>query len=270
MDAEANLVSIGDRATARALLVGDRVDTIGLEHDRVLSTTPLAFPAGASGVVTLFRYGVVVLIGLTPPEQEEFLRSIERRIKGEFAIRDEEVATIELSAGTEEDHISPGGPICVKAMSPERLLVISDALAKSVVLAHDEREAATVFDVIKPFASALAERGRTPGGRRAMLRHIGKALLVQHRVSGQVAVAEKPDVLWDRPDLERLYSRLEDEYELKERVNLLNRKLAVITDTAKALTDIIDTKRSLRLEFIIVLLIVFEIVITFYQMFIAR
>jgi len=269
MDAEANLVSIGDRATARALLVGDRVDTIGLEHDRVLSTTPLAFPAGASGVVTLFRYGVVVLIGLTPPEQEEFLRSIGRRIKGEFAIRDEEVATIELSAGT-EDHISPGGPICVKAMSPDRLLVISDALAKSVVLAHDEREAATVFDVIKPFASALAENGRTPGGRRAMLRHIGKALLVQHRVSGQVAVAEKPDVLWDRPDLERLYGRLEDEYELKERVNLLNRKLAVITETAKALTDIIETKRSLRLEFIIVLLIAFEIVITFYQMFMAR
>lgn len=80
---------------------------------------------------------------MTPPEQEEFLRSIERRVKGEFAIRDEEVATIELSADT-EDHISPGGPICIKAMSPERLLVISDA--KSVVLAHDEREAATVFD----------------------------------------------------------------------------------------------------------------------------
>src|SRR5580704_14054336 len=91
------------------------------------------------------------------------------------------------------------------------------------------------------------------GGRRAMLRHIGKALLVQHRVSGHVAVAEKPDVLWDRPDLERLYARLEDEYELKERVNLLTRKLAVITETAKALTDIIDTERSLRLELIIVL-----------------
>jgi required for meiotic nuclear division protein 1 len=93
--------------------------------------------------------------------------------------------------------------------------------------------------------------------------------LVQHRVSGHVAVAEKPDVLWDRPDLERLYGRLEDEYELKERVNLLNRKLAVITETAKVLTDIIDTRRSLRLELIIVLLILFEIVITFYQMLVA-
>jgi uncharacterized Rmd1/YagE family protein len=40
----------------------------------------------------------------------------------------------------------------------------------------------------------------------------------------------------------------------------------VLGDTAQALTDIIDTERSLRLELIIVLLIVFEIVITFYQM----
>jgi required for meiotic nuclear division protein 1 len=39
----------------------------------------------------------------------------------------------------------------------------------------------------------------------------------------------------------------------------------VISDTAEMLTDIIDTKRSLRLEFIIVLLILFEIVITAYQ-----
>jgi required for meiotic nuclear division protein 1 len=88
---------------------------------------------------------------------------------------------------------------------------------------------------------------------------------VQQRVSGRVAVAEKPDVLWDRPDLDRLYARLETEYELNERVDALNRKLAVIAETAKVLTDIIDTERSLRLEFIIVVLILLEIVIAGYQ-----
>jgi uncharacterized Rmd1/YagE family protein len=113
---------------------------------------------------------------------------------------------------------------------------------------------------------AAREEGRTPGGRRAILKHIGTtALLVQHRLSGRVAVTDKPDVIWDRPDLERLYARLQDEYELTERADALSRKLAVISDTAEVLTDMIDTKRSLRLEFIIVMLIVFEIVITAYQ-----
>jgi uncharacterized Rmd1/YagE family protein len=47
----------------------------------------------------------------------------------------------------------------------------------------------------------------------------------------------------------------------------LNRKLAVISDTATTLADIIDTKRSLRLEIIVVLLIAFEIVIAAYELF---
>lgn len=76
--------------------------------------------------------------------------------------------------------------------------------------------------------------------------------------------------MWDRPDLERLYARLEDEYELKERVDALNRKLAVVAETANTLADIIDTRRSLRLELIVVVLIGFEIVITFYQIYAAR
>lgn len=259
-----NLLAGGTRVTARALLVGDRIDTAGLERSDVLSVTPLAFPAGGSGVATLFRYGVVVLIGLTPLEEDEVLRSLQPRITGLFSRREEETAVIEISA-EREDQIPPGGPIYVREWSPERVVLISEALAKSAVLAHDEREVAAVFDRIEPFARELADNGRTPGGRRAILQHVGRALMVQYRVSGRAAVAEKPDVLWDRPDLERLYARLQDEYELKERADALNRKLSVIAETAKALTDIIDTERSLRLELIIVILIVLEVVIAGYQ-----
>lgn len=90
---------------------------------------------------------------------------------------------------------------------------------------------------------------------------------MQQRVAGRVAVAEKPDVLWEKPGLDRLYSRLEDEYELKERLDTLERKLKAISETANALTDIIDTQRSLRLEVAVVVLIVIEVVIGCIQIF---
>src|SRR5262245_17042211 len=137
MDLASRLPSIGARATARALLVGDRIDTSGLERSDVLSTTPLAFRAGANGVATLFRYGVVVRIGLTPLEEDEVVRSLKPRITGELARHEEETAVVELSS-ERDDQIPPGGPIYVKAVSPERLVVIADALAKSVALAKDE------------------------------------------------------------------------------------------------------------------------------------
>jgi uncharacterized Rmd1/YagE family protein len=257
------------RISARAFFVADRLNTAGLERGDVIATTPLAFRVKENGVAILFRYGVVVLIGLNAVEEDEFLRGLQSRLSGVFARREEEIATIEL-APDKEDQIPPGGPICLQSLAPERLILIGEALAKSVVLARHEREVAAVFDTTEPFARELARNGRIRAGRRAILQNIGNALSVRHRVSGPVEVSEKPDILWDKPQLERLYSRLEDEYELKERAESLNRKLAVIAETAQVLTDIIDTGRSLRLELIIVFLILFEVLITIYQLAIAR
>jgi required for meiotic nuclear division protein 1 len=252
--------------TAHAILLGDRINTSGVEGE-TLSTSPLAIRIDNEGIAVLFRYGVVVLIGLSQQQEQKLLEKLSARVSARLDRYEEETAVIKL-AEEDEDQVPAGGPIL--AMSPERLLVISDVLAKSVVLAHDERRVAEVFEVIEPFARELATRGKARLNRTGILRLIGNALLVQHRVSGRVAITEKPDALWDRPDLERLYARLEDEYELQERVDTLNRKLAVISETATTLADIIDTQRSLRLELIIVALIALEIVITFYQILASR
>jgi len=252
------------RKRIRALLLSDRIDTANLEHNGVVSTAPLTFKYGTGGFVTLFRYGVVVLMGLTAAEEEQILRSVRLRLVRPVAPSEEESALIEI-VPDKEDQILPGGPITLKSMTPEHLIVIADALSKSVVLARDEREVASVFDLVEPFARQLADHGRVVAGRSAILKIIGNALIVQHRVSGRVAVTEKPDVVWDRPDLDRLYARLEDEYELLERTETLTRKLSVIADTAEVLTDIIDTRRSLRLEIIIVALIAIELLVAGYQ-----
>ncbi|MBN8992909.1 MAG: RMD1 family protein [Rhizobiales bacterium] len=259
---------IGTRVTAHALHVGDRINTVGFEAE-ALSAMPVAIRAGKAGVAVLFRYGVAVLIGLTAEEETAFLEALKPRIDGKLARREEEAVTL-ACAGETEDQVSSGGPVQLRDMSAERLLVIADVLAKSVVLAHDEREVAKVFEIIEPFAKELADHGRTRRDRKGLMQLIGNALLVQHRVSGRVAIGEKPDALWERPDLERLYARLEDEYELKERLDALNRKLAVVAETADTLADIIDTRRTLRLELIIVALIAFEVVITLYQLYAGK
>src|SRR6266849_8016392 len=232
---------MGTRVTAHAMHVGDRINTMNLEGE-ILSAVPLAIRVNKTGIAVLFRYGVAVLIGLSPEDETGFLERLKPRIGGKLTRFEEETAIIALASGA-EDQVQAGGPIQLRDMSPERLLVI---------------------------AEVLADHGRTRRDRKGVLQLIGNALLVQHRVSGRVAIGEKPDALWDRPDLERLYARLEDEYDLKERVDTLSRKLAVVSETANTLADIIDTRRSLRLEIIIVLLIAFEIVITFYQIYAGR
>ena len=257
------------RLTARALALGERLDAGGLERSDMLSSTPLAFKTGHAGFVALYRFGVAVLVGLSPIEEDDFLRQVKARVSGERERIDDETVILQ-AAEDGEDRVTPGGPILLKDFSPERLLVVADVLSKTVSLGRDEREVTAVLDVIEPFAAVLSRTGRPPSPRRTMLKLIGQALLVQHRLSGRVAVEEKPDVLWDRHDLERLYARLEDEYELKERTRTLQRKLDVIVETARALTDVIEADRATRLEFTIVLLIVAEIALTLVQMVVFR
>ena len=254
------------RMRARAVVLGERLDTGGLERSDLINAAPLAFRTGPNGFAVLFRYGVAVLVGLSPVEEDEFLRGLAARVSNPVDPMEEESAVVVI-APEKDEQIAPGGPIVLSDLSPARLVVLADALAKNVALARDERQVSRVFEVIDPFAAELAANGRPPGNRRSMLRLIGQALQVRQRLSGRIEVSEKPDILWDRPDLERLHARLADEYELSERAGALTRKLEVIGDTAQALTDLIDTDRSVRLEAAIVLLIVVEIVITLYDLF---
>lgn len=256
----------GATMTVRALLVADRINTAGLERSDVFSTSPLSFRVGERGFVAVFRYGVVVTIGLSPLEEDEVLRGIAPRIVSPAQTTENEIVSVRLSAEG-ADQVTPDGVISLKSASPEHFLVVADVLAKSVALDLDERQVAAVFDTIEPWARHLSRDGAPPpGGRRAMLRLIGSALLVKHRVAGRVAAHDKPDVLWDRPDLDRLYGRLEDEYEISERAEALGRKLGVLGETATALTDLIDTERALRLELLIVILIAVEICFTVYEL----
>jgi uncharacterized Rmd1/YagE family protein len=77
---------------------------------------------------------------------------------------------------------------------------------------------------------------------------------------GRVEVGEKPAMTWDEPELDRLYERLAQEFELPDRDRALTRKLEVISDVAGTYLELLDTRKSHRLEWYIVILIVAEIV----------
>jgi len=250
----------------RALLLGDRLDTSGLERRDMIASTPFAFRVNDNGFVAFFRYGAVVFAGLTRSQEEGYLESNDSRISGKLPSFEEEIAYITINEDL-NDQVPPGGPIQLKELEPERLLVIADVLAKSVALAHNERRIGAFFRVVDPLARNLAENGTLPRNRRDILVLIGESLIVSHRMSARVAVDDKPDILWDRVDLERLYSRMEDEYELKERASTLADKVETVQNTASALTDLIDAQRSYRLEITIVILIAVELGIAVFDLF---
>jgi uncharacterized Rmd1/YagE family protein len=273
-DPEAGSVTTGGappavRILAHAIHVGERIGATGFERGDMIATVPLATRLSATQFIALYRFGVVVFAGLSSAEEARFLEKIAGRISGLPEGKNEETAIVEIR-GDYDDRVQPGGPVEIPDLSAARFLVIADVLSKSVSLARDESKLGGVFDAIEPFARQLAQTGHAPWNRRSMLKLIGQALLAQHRISGRVAVEEKPDILWDHPSLERLYARLEDEYELSERAKAVTQKLNVIVETCEALTNILDVDRSARLEAIIVFLILAETLVTLLQIYLSH
>ena len=111
------------------------------------------------------------------------------------------------------------------------------------------------------FGYLIAENAATG---RELLRHIGDVLATQHNMVGRVETGEKPELLWDHPELERLYARLAEEYELRERDRALDRKFDVISRTAETLLSVLQNRTALRVEWYILALIVAELILSIY------
>jgi uncharacterized Rmd1/YagE family protein len=91
--------------------------------------------------------------------------------------------------------------------------------------------------------------------------------LSEHNMVGRVEVVDKPELLWEHPGLERFYERLLDEFEIRERHVALERKLDLVSRTAQTVLELLQARRSFRLEWYVVLLILLEILISLVQIF---
>jgi uncharacterized Rmd1/YagE family protein len=250
---------------ARAILLGERLDLKPLRNAEQLAAQPLTLPTADHGCVVLFRYGVAVLFDVPPLEEVKFVEHMRPFLAD--PLPEPEIETLDLQIAPEARDGFERGQLYIQDAGLDRLHIIADVLAKSVVLAEYERRVAGTFDRIEPLAARLQASGRVGFRAGELIRHTGGNLLVLHRMVGRVEVGEKPDALWERPDLERLYLRLEDEFELRERQSALHRKLEVIGQTVETVLDLLQTRRSLRVEWYIVLLIVAEIALSLYALF---
>jgi len=250
-------------SVVRAILLGERIDTRGLEDPEPLATAPLALRCEPTGIAVLFRYGVVVFFEVGPSEERRFVDRLMPRVIEPYDPPEIDELRVAIRADAEEQ-IGVDGTLTLRDLSVERAQLVADALAKSLVLAHYVTRFASVCARIAPRAASWGRRGRPGAQGRFLLRHIGNVLSVQHKMVGRVETGEKPEVLWDHPALERLYIRLADEYELRERERALDRKLDVISRTVETLLDLVTQNRNLRVEWYIVGLIVIEVVLSVY------
>ena len=252
-------------ANARALLLGRRLDLRHLTGVEPLALNPLVVAVSGGGRAVLMRYGAAVLFDVSPDVEASFLQLLAPCVLEPLVIPETE--TLGIVIDSTRGDLMERDRLTLCNADAARLQIVADVLGKSVLLADQEAQVARAFDRIEPLAEELHRHGRGARRARGLIRHIGETLLIQHRLVGRAEVGDKPEVIWERPDLERLFLGLEAEFEVRERQVALERKLTVINDTAGTLLDLLQTKRSARVEWYITILILIEIALTLYQLF---
>ena len=255
-----------DRIEASAWLVGDRIEVRGVAGADPLAHHGIVVGAGAHGLAMVFRYGAVVLFEVSDDERAAFLEGLGARIVGLFASPEGDEAEIQLDRVGEEG-VDAQGCVHLRDAGVDRLQVVAEVLARSAVLAHYDERVAEVLDRVEPLAAQLREGRAVRIPARRILRELGGVLSTEARMVGRSEVADRPDLTWDRPDLDRLWARLCDEYELLDRDRVLARKLDLVSRTTGTLLELLQNRRSLRVEWYIVVLIAVEIVLIVYDIF---
>lgn len=248
---------------ARAVILGERLDHRGLGPGGTAMADPVPIAAPTPINAFAFRWGAVVIFGADAAQEAALLTALAPRITNPADSPAEETALIAL--GTERDGVDAEGVIQLCDAAPERLAVVADALAKSAALAQQEARIAGALDRLEPAVADLRAAGRLRFSSRALHRQIGHALSAHSRNLARVEAADKPEVLWDHPELERLHARLSDEYELSERGAALERKLGWIGDTIQTLLSLLQARRALGLEAAVVVLVGIEVAFTLYE-----
>lgn len=209
-----------------------------------------------------FRWGVVVTFDASAEDQAAFLDRLAGRVTNPLPVPLGESASV--IGGAEADEISDDGAIRLTQLSTPRLGILADALAKSVAIAQQETELARTLDGMEPVVTRLRQRGRLGFLSRGLMRAIGEALAARGRANVRIQAGDKPDLLWEHPELTRLHERLCEEFELPERCAALERKLVMVGEIMQTLLSLIQGQRSLMLEIAVASFILIEVIATLY------
>merc|ERR1712091_788876 len=84
---------------------------------------------------------------------------------------------------------------------------------------------------------------------------------LRYELNSEAGILEPPDLLWEDPLAERLYEQVTSHFDVRRRTNMLNQRLSYTLDYIYTLGDHVKHHHSVRLERMIIILIMLELVV---------
>ena len=219
-------------------------------------------------LVYVFHFGSMVFINF---QHHEIMDVVKYMKKLEPLISDTDIFTYvddyKLEVDLEQPPAINNDYMIVGAQSDYQLEIVSTILAKSVSLDKNEIEVDTLLDRIENVVNNL-NRGELGVSDEDLAKMLAKILHFKLNTISYIMLLDNPDITWTHEEAATLYDRLSLLFELKERYEKIRHKTETLMDITEAFSNLVHAKRGTRLEWAIIILIVIEIILSLYEMFI--
>lgn len=208
------------------------------------------------GDVFVFDYGVLVFWDIENKERQELLEKIRGYAVEPLNILLEDEFTYESSADNlqiKNDHILLTDDDVITR------LAASHAIAQSTKLAQFENRVQQTINETGHIPKKIAETGTTHLSRRELSRLRGRLFIAKSDIMLNYDLLDVPDFFWEYPELDNYYTKIADYLEIRQRVEVLSKKLETIHELFEMMADEQKHKHSSMLEWVIIWLIAIEI-----------
>ncbi len=210
------------------------------------------------GEAFCFSFGVVVFWQLQESQERSWLTRFKEVEKESLATPESELFDFELG----EPMRILNDAIYLPEDKPPAKFAVSFGFAQSVKLAVFEISVDKTLQRCQPIAERLAKRGSVSLSRREIARRIGQLFLERSMINVHLDILDKPEILWENDEAEPYYDLVADYLDLSARQTVLNRRLDIVKEIFDMLSTQLNHRHSATLEWIIILLILFDVVLT--------
>jgi uncharacterized Rmd1/YagE family protein len=254
-----------DRFFFRAIRLGDGLDLAGIAEIMGLGA-PSAHAFAVyhrvkdNTFIYILNYGVVVFCNA----EDELVEGCLDRWKDFIIAPGSRIEDDLLATKTESDHIEvtfDGLQLGRFDDAVNKMIMLH--LAQSVVLDHFFDRSQTLLTSIKEHTEYMEEKGKIRLSQKDTLRFIGKILSAKNHIAENLYIMDSPEQTWDDEYLEVLHGKLRNHLDQAQRYRVIENTLRIVEENLTIYTSYNDHRESSRLEWIIIILIVIEVVDTF-------
>jgi uncharacterized Rmd1/YagE family protein len=216
---------------------------------------------GEDGHVFIFNHGSVVFWNVPPEVQTEELNqllglgpvpTLKSTITDTFVVV-EQVGPVQVEFNR----------LIIDHLNLDRMEVIASTLAQSTSMEYYESLVEEAWKQVDEMLIEMGDRWTNNWFIAPINRRIAESLTLRSTVIRVLHLLDKPDLVWEDKIMDDIYGDLRAMFDLPERFQALEYKLQLIQQTLEVIVETMRDRRLYWLELTIVLLILFEIVMTF-------